>query len=570
MEAALERITDGRMPRPSVVNQDKGASTECYSKCLLTEDLGSYFNNVGNVASNSRNYSAHGVRSKIDTFLDSLDEIGVKTPVKEMEEVICLDHSQECLLSHGDQIAMEERKTGVEMNENLMHVSEKTASTSSRLDTVVGEIRGLYVRFEKERQENQNNIQKLVEIVKKERDENRALNNKIVILQEKLEKLKENYISVVSDTATDLRDYCENVISACSRAFNDRLAKIEVDYEERICRLERAAVGNEKSDRATGMQVIREAPSLTMFSGKKCNGKVVNRWLRKAEECVTALGLEGVTAVQYIKNSLEDPALTRIRLARPKDLNEVRDVLIDAYGEKLSVTELKYELWSRKQANSEDVWEYADAITELDEELQLKENRSPGERENVKCTVFAKGLRNGEMGLKVGNKIDKGDVKSLNEAVKFVRERSRENVTVSKIRYHSQSVVKCWHCGEMGHVASHCKESWKGYFKEDRGISVGERHMKENEIHQGYVYNSKGNQAVSKEYEKNSIRGHCWNCRQIGHPMSQCPFQYKRDEDSKRDNFQQDRDNVVRRVDDECIDQGNFNCRTLEETSGVN
>ena len=384
---------------------------------------------------------------------------------------------------------------------------------------------------------------------------------------------RENYINVVSETASELRFHCESNVSHSVRELNTRISKIQAEFEEKVSSLEKCTEYEMESDScvkmAPGIHVVREAPNLGVFTGKNCDGETVKRWLRKAEECVSALGLKGVAAVRYIKSSLEDPALTRIRLAKPGDMNELREVLLDAYGEKLSVTELKYKLWSRKQANWEDVWEYADAITELDEELQMREERSSGERENVKCVVFAKGLKDEEMSVKVRKKIDKGDIKDLDEAVKCVREKHKER-SVNIARERSRVEVRCWRCGELGHVANRCKETWKGYSLEDRDRNMGEGYPQGKVLHDGYKYS--GNQIVMNELGRYSIKGACWNCRQIGHPMSQCPFGYKGDEGEKRYHKHGIENEVVRRVNNEYNydEQGNANCRTLEKTSGMN
>ena len=58
--------------------------------------------------------SARVFREEIDELLDTLDAIGVKSPVKGSKEAICTSQPEEgCLLGVFDQTVEERRKTSV-------------------------------------------------------------------------------------------------------------------------------------------------------------------------------------------------------------------------------------------------------------------------------------------------------------------------------------------------------------------------------------------------------------------------------------------------------------------------
>ena len=507
--------------------------------------------------------SSKAVRNMIDDFYDTLDLLEAKSPKRKIDGATCINYSEiEDQEGSKSRVAEGHVERKVKQSSKLIRAEwDSNASISEKMDRIADDIGNLYKLLEVERRENKNCIKRLEEMVKHECNEKEALSNKLVKLQDSFKNMRENYICVVSETASELKTRCDSKLVCSVDELNNRLMKISREFNERIRCLERVMDNTVGVDivgkMMPGIQVVREAPKLSIFSGKSCNGKAVKRWLKKVEECVNVLGLKGVAAVQYIKNSLEDPALTRVRLAKPKDMSELCEVLLDAYGEKQSVTDLKYELWGRRQAIGEDVWEYADAISELDEELQTKEERSPRERDNMKCKVFAKGLKDEAMREKVRKKIEKGEIKCIEEAVKFVRERSKQEISTSIIREPSKFVGRCWHCGEMGHIAKLCREAWTGYHTEDRDVEMGNRYARENGLQQSYEQT--GNRAEGNDYERVRIKGACWNCHQIGHPMSQSPYGYKIYEGEKKYNTYENRDRVVRSMGDECtqVEQGN-------------
>ena len=198
-------------------------------------------------------------------------------------------------------------------------------------------------------------MSRLVEMIETEKEEKEALNQKVFKLEKHLESMGGYYNCLLKTNLAEVRNTSEKLITEKLVEVENRMESSIYVSTERIGKLEKALTENDASDLGNGRSVIsstqitRKAPKLLKFNGKNCNLRAVKRWLCKADECLSQLGLKGLNAIQYVKDSLEEPALTRVRLARPSNLEMLSEVLMEAYGENISVTEVKHELWSRKQ-----------------------------------------------------------------------------------------------------------------------------------------------------------------------------------------------------------------------------
>ena len=184
--------------------------------------------------------------------------------------------------------------------------------------------------------------------------------------------------------------------------------------------------------------------------------------------------------------------------------------------------------------------------------MQEREVRTTKERDSIKCTVFAKGLRDLEMGEKVKYRIDKGEILNLDQAVKFVKEKILRGKASNRTRAEIRFEGKCWKCGKYGHVAYHCREGNQanqdmGDSREkDQGISRNNR--------EGYnrYNNDIGYQRQKEKDGRLGMTGSCWNCGKVGHPSSKCWYSASKvDANSmKRARFE-NMEGVVRRMEDQ-------------------
>lgn len=254
------------------------------------------------------------------------------------------------------------------------------------------------------------------------------------------------------------------------------------------------------------------------MSGRNSGRKEIKRWFEQAKLCANQLNLVGAEAVDYVKESLIEPASTRIRHARPKTLEEMEAKLLEAYADNKDDLEKRKELWCAQQGIREGVWEYLDRIIDLEEEAEGKAVCSK-EREIMKCMIFEKGLRDRKIACDLKDKIENGVIDRLEDAGRFVQDRIKVmkefgNVSDSYFlnRRRDDKVIKCWACGEQGHVSYECKKA--GFSRDNIEQDHGEGHQ-----YKGKLSN---NRIQNKHVLENQFTGICWSCGNEGHPFYKC------------------------------------------------
>ena len=317
---------------------------------------------------------------------------------------------------------------------------------------------------------------------------------------------------------------------ALNKQWEDRF----VTLEGKVGRETRKRIRNSSLDPA-GVQFVQKAQQLQKINGRDNSKKEIKSWIEQARICANQLNIVGLEAVEYVRESLLEPARTRIRHANPKSLDEMEDKLLQAYTENRDELDKKRALWCAEQDKDEDSWAFLDRINELEEDIEGNVNHSK-EREIMKCMIFEKGLRNRKIASELKQKIADRHITTLEKAGGFVHEKSclyRDRKPVvekdrSKIYKKENKVIRCWLCGQQGHVSHNCSQK----NPEARG--------------QGQIMSTRGNQRSDVvEGENNGFSGKCWTCGEEGHPFFKCHYEVRKDDNRQRGKGNQ----VVREVD---------------------
>ena len=275
------------------------------------------------------------------------------------------------------------------------------------------------------------------------------------------------------------------------------------------------------------VQVVRKAPLLEKMAGRDCSKKKIRNWIEQAKSLAKYFCLSGRDAVEHVKCSLVEPALTRIKHADPESLDEMEEKLLEAYVQNKDELDRKKEFWCAEQKANEDIWEFVDRINDLDEEVNKGEIACK-EREIMKCMIFEKGLIDRRVAKELRENIDDGKIVKLEVAGKYVKERSVEIRQVSRRNERINSELgkgkaRCWKCGQIGHMAFSCH-------------NFNETKEERNEMHSNHRY-SKDSRVATK------FEGNCWACGEVGHPFFKC-----RNETFRQDRPRMNESAVVREI----------------------
>ena len=342
----------------------------------------------------------------------------------------------------------------------------------------------------------------------------RSMVGRVMKIEEKLDGMSERKMKAMEER---VEKQMEKKVKEMNKGIEARYESLNNHWEARFQSLEGrlTRIRTHGHQVSSGVQVVRNAPQLAKMTGKQKSRREIKAWIKQARVCTNQLNLYGSEAVEYVKDSLLEPALTRIRNANPKSFEEIEQKLLEAYVETKDELDKKRDLWCAEQKKDEDIWEYVDRINELEEEVEGKGDNSK-EREEVKCRIFEKGLRNRKVALEVKSKLDDGTLVTLEDAGSFAHLNSawhrksnngdfQVNMQIKgNKRGEERKTIRCWKCGNEGHVSYECNNQSSGTNQKVKD----EQKAPSNEGHRG------------KHLER--FAGKCWTCGEEGHPFFKC------------------------------------------------
>ena len=457
--------------------------------------------------------------------------------IGEIEEVIgSHDFASESSPLYLEDMIKVERDDEMAESEKLEDKSSDLGGTYDVRDKVGTALEGLQMQMEN-LQEEISNIQKVVELEHSEKISafNRVgelvtelkKNQDILVKQVRqtnyrIDRMEDTIEILVNKKLQDIRNVNERQMRAkfeeVNKQWEVKFDKLQVYWEDKFSMGNSgSSYGNYKSTSA--VQVIKNAPKLEKMAGKNCSRKAIRKWIEQAKACVNQLDLVGVDAVEYVKDSLLEPALTRMKHAKPKTLCEMEQKLLETYVENKDDLD-KRELWCAEQEPREDVWDFLDRINDMEEEVGSTGKHSQ-EREAIKCMIFEKGLRNRRVGCDLKQKLEDGSIKTLEEAGKYVHNRvdfhkdfhynktnERRQFRVARDHKEMGNPVRCWTCGAHGHLSYACqdRESQTNQYSDEKQI---------------------GQQAREQNFERTGrFSGKCWTCGEEGHPFFKCKSEF--------------------------------------------
>ena len=121
--------------------------------------------------------------------------------------------------------------------------------------------------------------------------------------------------------------------------------------------------------------VVQRERRLRNFSGS--GAETVTEWIEDAHAMISAQGLTGKEAADYLLSHLEGPARREVRFRPADQLNEADALfknLLETFGERASASQLLRNVYERKQMEGETITEYSHQLVQLIDRL---ENVSP-------------------------------------------------------------------------------------------------------------------------------------------------------------------------------------------------
>ena len=218
--------------------------------------------------------------------------------------------------------------------------------------------------------------------------------------------------------------------------------------------------------------VLQEDWKVPHFNGKNMD---VRRWIRQVDIALCQMSRTEEEKVRFMFKYLEGPA--EIRMYNCRDdwvtVNDMKLKLVRVYGPKLSVIEWQQEMMTRKKREGETLWDFLDAILELNKELKNMN------AEYSKCLLgrrIAMNLNHVELRMMLMARMEEHPEESIEQWVEWLTQRERELEVAAAKPKDSKNIVGnttshvgsqdmagparkkicCYSCRKEGHVRRHC------------------------------------------------------------------------------------------------------------------
>ncbi|XP_068213948.1 uncharacterized protein [Palaemon carinicauda] len=185
-------------------------------------------------------------------------------------------------------------------------------------------------------------------------------NKKFEIMEAKLTSYYKHEIEV---QLNKVRSRCEEKCKLLENEWKIRLQVLESKISEMDRKIFVSNLRNSKSNNViceeerknenTQIQFTRPAPQLEIFSGKDSTRREIKRWLEQVDYYASQLSFNETEKILFACQSLRDPALTRIKAAKPETMKELGNILMNTYGKRLDEFDKRRELWSARQGENE-------------------------------------------------------------------------------------------------------------------------------------------------------------------------------------------------------------------------
>lgn len=126
----------------------------------------------------------------------------------------------------------------------------------------------------------------------------------------------------------------------------------------------------------------------------------LEEWIREARASIAAQGLDGQAAAEFLLSYLDGSARREVRYADPQlraDPDGVFDLLQDAFGERLTATQLLNQFCSRNQRERESLQTFSHSLMELLDRALQQDPQCVPNRDHALRDNFAQKVKNKEL-----------------------------------------------------------------------------------------------------------------------------------------------------------------------------